>query len=204
MAINNLTTYFPYISYTLDDYNTEQVVTDIFRRVNFTKEFIENSAFFETYDVLQGETPEQVSYRFYGTTRLHWLILMINNIVDPRFEWPQTDPQIFEQTEKRFGGKDQIFTRNYAKNTDGYQVETFFLLTQDSTHKKPVRLSFETTTQDVPTQQPIAYADTPAPVSYVNNYEVLQTENETYRNIKIIKREALQSILDNYKIALQN
>lgn len=204
MAINNLTTYFPFLSYTLDDYETEQIVTDIFRRVNFTKEFIDNNAFFESYDILYGETPEQVSYRFYGTTRLHWLILMVNNIIDPRFEWPQTDIQLLEQTEKRFNGQDQIFTRNYAKNTDGYQVETFFLLTQDSTHKKPVRLSYETNNQDVPTKQPIAYADNPNPVTYVNNYEVLQNENESYRNIKIIKRQAIQDILDNYKSALQS
>jgi len=63
----NLFQDFPRIAYTLDDNGSEQVVVDIFKRVIFSKEYKENSAYYEEYEVLHGETPEEVSYRFYGT-----------------------------------------------------------------------------------------------------------------------------------------
>lgn len=193
----------PKISYTLDDYITEQVVTDITRRVTLEKEFSNNNAFFETYDVLENETPEEVSYRFYGTTNLHWLVLLVNNIIDPRFEWPQTDSQIYEQTEKKYGGSESVFARNRAFNQDDYRVETFFLLAENSTHKNPIRLTFQTNAENgVPTKQPIAYADSPNISRFDTNYDVEIKSNETYRNIKIVKPEIVEEIVRNYQILI--
>lgn len=193
----------PKISYTLDDYITEQIVTDITRRVTLEKEFANNSAFFETYDILENETPEEISYRFYGTTNLHWLILLVNNIVDPRFEWPQTDNQIYEQTEKKYGGSESVFARNRAFDSKDYQVETFFLLTEDSKHKNPTRLTFETTAENgVPTNQPIAYADSPTISKFDTNYDVEIKKNEEYRNIKILKPEIVEEVVRNYQVLI--
>ena len=84
----NLFIDYPKIAYTLDDFESEQVVVDIFRRIVFKKEYIDNSSYYEEYEVLGGETPEELSYRFYGTTQLYWIILMVNGILDPRFDWP--------------------------------------------------------------------------------------------------------------------
>ena len=57
----NLFESFPRIAYTLDDGESEQVVVDIFKRIVLSKEFQENSSFFESYEVLHGETPEELS-----------------------------------------------------------------------------------------------------------------------------------------------
>jgi hypothetical protein len=53
----NLFGNFPRISYTLDDYDSEQVVVDIFKRVILSKEFKENISYYFEYEVLHGETP---------------------------------------------------------------------------------------------------------------------------------------------------
>ena len=67
---------FPRIAYSLDNFESEQVVVDIFRRVVFSDEFLENTFYYEEYEVLGGESPEELSFRFYGTTNLYWLILI--------------------------------------------------------------------------------------------------------------------------------
>jgi len=194
----NLFQDFPRIAYTLDDYGSEQVVVDIFKRVIFSKEYKENSAYYEEYEVLHGETPEEVSYRFYGTQALHWLILMINDIVDPRFEWPVSEENLLKAVADRYGGEQNTFTINKAKNKEGYQVETFFLLSEESTHNDPVRILFES--NDINSiNTPIEYADSPDITDYVSNYEVEEIKNENYRNIKILKSEFVQEILSNYK-----
>lgn len=79
---------FPKIIYTLDDYRTGQVVPDILRRVTMFSEIVNNTAFYDEYDIKEGETPEIVADRFYNEPTLHWVILHVNNIIDPRFDWP--------------------------------------------------------------------------------------------------------------------
>ena len=142
MAINFFST-FPRTGYTLDDYASQQVVVDIFKRVIFSKEYQENSSYYEKYEVLYGETPEEISYRFYGTTSYHWLVLMVNDITDPRFDWPLSEQVLTDLVESKYGSKQNIFATNRAKNAKGYQVETFFVLTEESSHKEPQRLLYE-------------------------------------------------------------
>ena len=144
----NLFENFPRISYTLDDGNTEQVVVDIFKRVILSKEFQENISFFELYDVQHGETPEEVAFKFYGSENLHWLVLMTNNVIDPRFEWPISEENLLKIVSSKYGGNNNVFTKNRGKNIIGFQVETFFVLTEDSTHKNPKRLIIESPDED--------------------------------------------------------
>ena len=194
----NLFEAFPRITYTLNDGDTEQVVVDIFKRVIISKEFQENSAYFETYDVLHGETPEELSFRFYGTQSLHWLILMTNNIIDPRFEWPISEENLLKSVESKYGTKKDIFTKNRALNKNGYQVETFFVLTEDSTNKNPKRLIIEDP-DEFGVNIPVVYFESPEIDLYETNYDVENNKNESYRNIKIIKPEIVQDIVTNYQ-----
>lgn len=197
MAINFFSE-FPKTSYTLDDYQSRQVVVDIFRRVIIAKEYLENSLYYEEYEILHGETPEEVSYRFYGTTELSWAILMVNNIVDSRFEWPLSEESLYKVVEDKYGGPQNVFTINRAKNAKGYQVETFFVLTEDSTHEEPVRLLFENPGEDS-INTPIAYQDSSLISDFESNYEVESQRNESKRRIKVLKPEIMLEVVDRYK-----
>jgi len=191
----NLFEAFPRIAYTLDDGDTEQVVVDIFKRVVLSKEFQENSAYFETYDVNHGETPEELSFRFYGTESLHWLILMTNNIVDPRFEWPLSEENLLKVVEDKYGGENNIFAINRAINSKGYQIETFFVLSEESTHTNQIRVTIEADGINYP----LAFDESPDLAGYESNYDIENSKNESYRNIKIIKPEIVQDIVTNYQ-----
>jgi hypothetical protein len=188
---------FPKIAYSLDDNATQQVVVEILKRVIIQKEYQENTAYYEEYDIKHGETPEEVSFRFYGTTSLHWLILMVNNIIDPRFGWPISEENLIKQVESKYGGENNIFTLNRAKNAKGYQVETFFILSEESTHKDPVRIVYEGISDNINT--PVIYQESLTIANYESNYEVESQKNEKIRSIKIIKPEIVQDIVINFK-----
>lgn len=197
MAINFFSDY-PKISYTLDDYETRQVVVDIFKRVVLSKEYLENSLYFEEYEVQHGETPEEISYRFYGTTNLNWAVLMFNDIMDPRFEWPVSEESLYKIVEQKYGGPQNIFTINRAKNSKGYQVETFFLLTEDSSHEEPSRILFENPNNEN-INTPIVYQDSIEIADFESNFEVETEKNEKNRTIKILKPAIIQEVISNYK-----
>ena len=188
---------FPRIAYTLDNNETEQVIQDIFKRAILSKEFQDNNSYFETYEVLGGETPEQLSFRFYGTPDLHWLILLTNNIIDPRFEWPLSQDNLIKQTQSKYGTERDVFTTNRAVNAKGYQVETFFVLLEDSTHKNPKRLLIESP-DDNGINTAIAYKESPIGTDFQSNYEVEELTNESYRLIKILKAEIVERVITDY------
>jgi hypothetical protein len=188
---------FPRIAYTLDDGESEQVIKDIFKRAILSKEFQNNNSYYETYEILGGETPEELSFRFYGTPNLHWLVLLTNNIIDPRFEWPLGQDNLIKQTQNKYGTERDIFTVNRAINTKGYQVETFFILLEDSTHKNPKRLLIESS-NDQGINTPIAYKQSEIGTDFQSNYEVEEITNESYRSIKILKAEIVERVITDY------
>ena len=79
---------FPTTFFTLDDRKTVQTVTNIFLRTVINDELKSNFSLFEEYDVKDGETPEILADKLYGSSEYHWIVLHMNDIVDPRYEWP--------------------------------------------------------------------------------------------------------------------
>jgi hypothetical protein len=78
---------FP-LYYTRTSSGTNIVMTDLFRRVHVAKLFGDVSVALVPYLILDGETPEHVSHRFYGSPFYHWVVLLTNNIVNVYTEWP--------------------------------------------------------------------------------------------------------------------
>ena len=88
----------PSINY--DIWGTEprhyQSVTNIMKRVKFKPEVLEDISEYYPYIVKDGERPDIISYVQYDTVAFSYLILLINDIQDPIFDWPLSTQQ-FEQ-----------------------------------------------------------------------------------------------------------
>ena len=78
---------FPlYLTRTL---GTEQVIiTDFFRRIRVGRDFGDNFSGLTSYAITDGDTPESIANQFYGSPFYHWVILLVNGIVNVREEWP--------------------------------------------------------------------------------------------------------------------
>ena len=79
---------FPQISYSLDNGRTSFWITDIFRRVSQDSQNLLTTTSYYNYQILDGETPDILADRIYSDINLYWVILVANNIFDPRWEWP--------------------------------------------------------------------------------------------------------------------
>ena len=79
---------FPLIKYSFDNGETTKVAVDILKRIGI-KENIKNTAeLFERHTIRDGETPDMLADRFYGDSNLHWLIMIMNDIINPYEDWP--------------------------------------------------------------------------------------------------------------------
>ena len=70
-----------------------KIVTNILRRVGLRAKVKTNTLLFDTYDVKEGETPEIIAHKLYGESELHWIVMLVNNVVDRFHDWPMSVPQ---------------------------------------------------------------------------------------------------------------
>lgn len=99
---------FPLTFYTLDNLTTVQTVKNILTRIVISEELKTNFSAYDFYDVKDGETPEMVAGLFYDTPDYHWIILHLNEILDPRFEWPLDINTLNKHTENKYGNVNGI------------------------------------------------------------------------------------------------
>ena len=91
---------FPTGYYILGEYAS--VVKDVTLRAKFTEIALNNTLFYDTYRVIDTDTPELISYAIYGSPQYHWVILLANNIIDPYTDWPMPDSVFNEWVENKY------------------------------------------------------------------------------------------------------
>ncbi len=57
-------------------------------RIIFREYVNRNANYFFRYSIQNSQRPEHIAFDFYGDARLHWIILLANNIIDPFHDWP--------------------------------------------------------------------------------------------------------------------
>jgi hypothetical protein len=81
--------FFPTTPYTnSNESNAYDTVTNIISRFAFEKGLKQNSSLFYPYNIQDGDTPEMVASKYYGSSEKHWIVLMFNDIIDPQYDWP--------------------------------------------------------------------------------------------------------------------
>ena len=80
-----------------------KLLPDILRRVKQRSAIKDGQFIFDNYDVVEGEKPEDVAYKWFGDAQLHWVILMTNNVLDRYYDWPMNQAQFAEFLTDKYG-----------------------------------------------------------------------------------------------------
>ena len=79
---------FPRISYDVKKNKQFQNVTNIMLRYKLTSAFKRRPLSYYTYTVQEGDRPDNVAFDLYGMSSYSWILLLINSIHGPDYEWP--------------------------------------------------------------------------------------------------------------------
>jgi hypothetical protein len=63
------------------------------KRVKVRDKIINEMSLYNKYDVKSGETPETIAFKHFGNPKLHWVILLTNNIQDRYYDWPMSEQE---------------------------------------------------------------------------------------------------------------
>ena len=94
-----------------------KLLPDILRRVKQRSAVASGQFIFDTYDVKNGEKPEDIAYKWFGDAQLHWVILMTNNITDRYYQWPMNDAQFEEFIADKYSNPDAVHHYEVTKDS---------------------------------------------------------------------------------------
>ena len=83
--------------------NNYRSVTNIMKRIKFKPKVLEDISDYYPYYVQEGERPDIVSHQKYGTVAYAYLIMLINDIYDPNFDWPLSSQQFEQYITSKYG-----------------------------------------------------------------------------------------------------
>ena len=94
-----------------------KLLPDILRRVKQRNAIASGQFIFDTYDVRNGEKPEDIAYKWFGDAQLHWVILMTNDVTDRYYQWPMNDAQLEEFIADKYSNPDGIHHYEVTKDS---------------------------------------------------------------------------------------
>jgi hypothetical protein len=196
--------YFPKTAYFLEEnVVSADVVTNITSRFGFEQSFKNNSVVYYEYDIQDGDTPEIIASKLYGSPERHWAVLMVNDIIDGQFDWPLDQRTIIKYINKKYsanasaGQTGTIWAQ--ANIHSYYQIDTRTTNSTNTNLETKIQVDANTyanvivnsSVKTLSSGETITVATTKETKSYYD-YEV--ELNESKRKIKILKPEFVSPI----------
>ena len=166
----------PKIYYDSAGIGQPKIVTNLLRRVGLRTKVKTNTMLFDTYDVKEGETPEIIAHKLYGDSELHWVVMLVNNIIDRYHDWPMSTPQFNSYINQKYVDADGNLNTNgvhhYEINQTSGDTSTTIEVTDILTY--PTALT-------------------------VTNYEYEQRRQDRIRKIRLLDPKYKDIFVDEYE-----
>ena len=96
---------FPKVDYDINRTGTIQKVVDIYRSVRPVQEFVDSPSLYLKYEIKNGERPDIVSQRLYGTPDFYWTFFVVNEFLHDGYKvWPMSQELLLEYLNTEYNG----------------------------------------------------------------------------------------------------
>ena len=183
---------FPTVPYDADGTmpNKYQTVRNIMNRIKIKESIKSDIAAFYPYIIEEGERPDILSYKYYGSVSYAYLILLFNNIIDPQFDWPLGAIDFENYIISKYGSVSTAYTETKFY----YQIiRAEVPKTETRDRQEEVKLIVDETTYDG-----LAAASRKKVTAY--DYETQLNDNK--RHIKVINKDLIVDVDSKYKEAM--
>lgn len=101
---------FDYVNRNPKEKNISEYITvkNLFKRGKIRDDIFENMVFFEKYQIIGDERPDNVAYKYYEDETLDWLVLLSNNIVNVQTEWPLPQQSFENYLLEKYGSYENL------------------------------------------------------------------------------------------------
>jgi hypothetical protein len=95
---------FPKIDYNMDGQGSFLTLTNIVKNVDVNDFYSNGSTYYTYYTIEDGERPDTVSYKLYGTPNYYWTLFILNNDLRDGLNgaWPLSNQQMERMLEREY------------------------------------------------------------------------------------------------------
>jgi hypothetical protein len=187
-----------------DNKGTGRVFTNLLARASFIPQLLKDPALYYQYDIQDGDTPEIVAYKYYGDSYRYWIVLLVNELFDPQWNWPLSQKNFNAYINKKYNGSTSIYTdaHHYEKILTQYDYNTNITTTNkvivdQTTYNNIVT---QTQTYSLPTGQVSITVDK----SVISIYDYELDLNEQKRNIRLLNTAYTNQMEEEFKKLMAN
>jgi hypothetical protein len=186
-----------------DEASSLDIVTNITSLVSINGDLKNNGVAFYDYLVEDGETPEIVAHKFYGNSNKHWIILMMNDIVHPQFDWSLSTNSLELYIDKKYEAQanNTMSGLQWAKtNTKTYyKIVRKKNVNVNSVDVSYIEIDYNTfaNTSYVKNEYTLKNGnriDIESNATYITYYTHEVSENDKKRKIKMLKPEYVEMV----------
>lgn len=175
--------------------NTDYIETkNLFRRVKIREDLFSNFVVFDQYKIVGDERPDNVAEKVYGDDNLDWVILMSNNIIDIKNEWPMTQSDLSTYINEKY-------TQQELSNIHHYETIEFrdrnnqLLVPAGKVVDESFTIEYYLGESGLRNNGQLKTA---SPIRSVNNYENEVEINNKKRTINVVKEDILGLFLKDF------
>lgn len=165
-------------------------VKNLFKRIRLKSEVFQFALSFNDYIIDDGERPDTIAEGLYASAKYDWVVLLSANIINVEDQWPVPEGKLWDLADEKYGG-DLNAVHHYetkeVKNSDGKLI-------------LPGKLVVDS---DFTIQDPDNYTQTINPTVAISNWLVETRKNNEKRAIRVVKREYLNTLVNDTKNILQ-
>ena len=182
-------------------------IKNIFRRVKIQDWIQENTNFFNRYTIRDGERPDTLAERLYGSPDRDWVVILTAGITNIRNDWPLSNYDLYRYVENKYGTTlndvHHYETIEVRDNRDRLILPAGQKVAQNFTIPTPFNASATNYYIGIrPQSSNVDYRSVNSninPVTGVSNYEYETKLNEDKREIEIMKPAYLQQFLNDMR-----
>lgn len=167
-------------------------VKNLFRRGKIREDFFQNATVFDKYSITGDERPDEVANKVYGSPLLDWVVLISNNIINIRDEWPMGQTDFNNYLDDKYS-QDQLNEIHHYETKELKDATGSVLLSSGLVVDQSYIFMYTDVYGDL---QTVSGSDVVTSVSYFD-YE--QTKNDAKRSIFILRPEYLQTVIDDMR-----
>ena len=161
-------------------------VKNLFRRVKLRDDLQNVFTLFNKYQITEGERPDTVAEKLYGSSDYDWVVLLTAGIINVYDQWPLSDKDLYQYAENKYGN--ELTAVRFYETTEVKDSSNRLILPKG----KVVDSGFTIPNPSNPNA-------TINPVTAITNYEYEVRKNEDKRGIYLLKPDYLQLYLNDMR-----
>lgn len=181
---------WPTVSYDIKKNGKPLELTNITLRFKINDLLRDKSVVMYDYDVQDGERADIIAYKYYDDETLDWVIYLINNIIDPQFQWPLDDQSFERYMRNKYGSLQAANQTVHAYEKILREQSVFF----DGTIIPEKRVIVDKETYDL---------TTPTLRRTIDKYTYELELNEARSRIKILDKRYITGLISTYESSVE-